>query len=115
MQAYDWSAVEEEQLNPLVSRRMIHGQSLTIARLMLKKGAHVPTHSHINEQISMIERGALRFIIGGKELLVSAGETVQIPPNVPHSVTAEEDSLAVDVFSPVREDWRRGEDAYLRK
>ncbi|MBI1790431.1 MAG: cupin domain-containing protein [Acidobacteria bacterium] len=114
MQSYDWSALPEERLNPLVSRKMIHGESMTVARLSLKAGAVVPTHSHVNEQISMIESGAVRFVIGGRELLVRGGETVQIPPGVPHSVVAEEDSVAVDIFSPVREDWRRGDDAYLR-
>ena len=57
----------------------------------------------------------MRFVLGGKEVILSAGETLQIPPNVPHSAEALEDAVAVDVFSPPREDWIRGDDAYLRK
>jgi len=40
---------------------------------------------------------------------------MRIPPHVPHSAQALEDSVAVDLFSPIREDWIRGDDAYLRK
>lgn len=115
MTSVKWSDIPEEQLNPLLARKMIHGEGLTVARLSLKKGAAVPEHSHVNEQISMIEKGVLRFHIGGKEILVSAGGVMKIPPHVPHGVIAEEDSIAIDIFTPVREDWLRGDDAYLRK
>ena len=114
MNLYDWSEVPEEQLNPRIARKMIHGQTMTVARLRLGRGAVVPEHSHVNEQISMIESGSLRFVIGGEERVVKAGETVRIPPHVPHSAVADEDCTALDIFCPVREDWLRGEDAYLR-
>jgi quercetin dioxygenase-like cupin family protein len=63
----------------------------------------------------MIQQGKLRFTIAGEERVLTAGEVIQIPPNAPHRVDALEDSVAVDMFSPVREDWIRGDDAYLRK
>ncbi|MFN0167912.1 MAG: cupin domain-containing protein [Bryobacteraceae bacterium] len=114
MDVYDWSTVTEERLNPSATRQVIHGSTMTIARLRLTKGALVPLHSHANEQISLIEAGRLRFVIDGVEQVATAGNAVRIPPNAPHSVTAEEDSVALDLFSPVREDWIRGDDAYLR-
>jgi len=114
MQHYNWDEVEEEALNPLVGRRMIHGQNMTVARIRLRKGAVVPMHQHANEQISMLESGTLRFSLGGEERILHAGDALVIPPDVPHLVEALEDSLAVDLFSPPREDWIRGEDAYLR-
>ena len=88
---------------------------MTVARLDIRKGCSVPEHSHHNEQISMIERGSMRFVLGGVEKIVRAGEVLQIPPHVPHSAEALEDCIAVDLFSPPREDWIRGDDAYLRK
>ncbi len=88
---------------------------MTVARLYLRKGSSVPEHSHHNEQISMIEQGSLKFVIAGQETVVKAGQVLRIPPNVPHSAEALEDSVAVDLFSPPREDWIRGDDAYLRK
>jgi quercetin dioxygenase-like cupin family protein len=114
MQHYNWDTLTEELLNPLIGRKMIHGQTMTVARIRLRKGAVVPLHSHPNEQISMVESGALRFVISGEERVVHAGDALVIPPDAPHLVEALEDSLAVDLFSPPREDWIRGDDAYLR-
>jgi quercetin dioxygenase-like cupin family protein len=111
---YNWSQIPEEQLNDLVARQMIHGETMTIARIHLRKGAVVPLHQHPNEQISMVEHGRLRFVISGQEQIVQGGDMVAIPPNAPHLVEALEDSLATDLFSPIREDWIRGDDAYLR-
>jgi quercetin dioxygenase-like cupin family protein len=115
MEQYDWNGMPAEQLNPQVTRRALHTQHLTIARLELAKGAVVPEHHHVNEQVATVERGALRFTIGGRDLVLGAGQSVAIPPDVPHAVVALEDTTVVDVFSPRRDDWLRGDDAYLRK
>ena len=105
----------EEHLNPLMSRKVMHGSNMTVARLTMRQGAHVPTHSHVNEQTAMVEQGALRFVTAEGEYIVRAGESMCVPPNLPHSVDALEDSVALDIFAPVREDWVRGDDAYLRR
>ncbi len=115
MPLYDWKQLPEEQMNPLVSRQVIHTETMTIARLRLRASAAVPVHSHVNEQVTTIESGALKFFIDGGETIVRAGESLIIPPHVPHGVETLEDTIAVDVFSPRREDWIRGDDAYLRK
>ena len=115
MKLYEWKAMEQEQMNPGFGRKAIHGANLTIARLELKRGCKVPEHSHVNEQVSMVESGLLKFFIGGKEQMVGAGEVLVIPPHLPHGVEVMEDSVVVDVFSPLREDWLRGDDAYLRR
>jgi quercetin dioxygenase-like cupin family protein len=114
MQQYNWEAIEEEQLNPLLGRKVVHGRNMTVARIRLQKDAVVPMHRHANEQISMVERGVLRFVVAGQERTLRAGDVLYIPPDAPHMVEALEDSLAVDLFSPAREDWIRGDDAYLR-
>jgi quercetin dioxygenase-like cupin family protein len=115
MNVYRWDQIEKEQLSPYLARQVIHGENMTVARIHLAKGAVVPLHSHPNEQITLLVSGRLRFIMAGEERVVEAGETVQIPPQLPHQVEALEDSVAVDLFSPVREDWIRGDDAYLRR
>ena len=115
MQLYNWNTIETEAMNPHLSRKVIHVQNLTLARIELRKGAVVPEHSHVNEQVSMIETGALLFVMNGSKQVVRAGECLAIPPREPHRVEALEDSIAVDVFSPAREDWIRGDDAYLRR
>jgi quercetin dioxygenase-like cupin family protein len=114
MQLHQWNQVNEEQLNATTTRQMIHGSTITIAKLRTRKGAIVPTHSHPNEQITTLEKGAMLFVTPSEKITVRAGESLVIPPNVPHSVESLEDCVAVDIFSPVREDWVRGDDAYLR-
>jgi quercetin dioxygenase-like cupin family protein len=114
MKLHDWKLIQEETLNPLVMRKMLHTQSMTLARLRLRKYAMVPEHSHPNEQITMLESGTLKFVIEGREGTLRAGEMLEIPPHARHSVEALEDSVAIDLFTPCREDWKRGEDAYLR-
>ena len=115
MKHYSWDEVTFEQMNPLFGRRVVHGEHLTLARVELKKGCQVPLHHHENEQISHVLEGSLRFEIGGEEKVVRAGELVQIPPNVPHLAEALEDAVCLDIFNPIREDWLRGDDAYLRE
>ena len=107
--------MEIEQLNDKLSRQMISGENATISQLLLKKGATVPRHSHMNEQYSWIISGALKFVFDDREILVGAGEILVIPANVPHSAVALEDTVDVDIFAPRREDWIRKEDSYLRK
>ena len=115
MELYDWNSMPPEQLNPSIVRRAVHTENLTIARLLISKDAVVPEHSHVNEQVATVERGSLRFRIGEREVVLGAGQSVAIPSNVPHSVVALEDTVVVDIFSPRREDWIRGDDAYLRR
>lgn len=114
MDHYNWTAVPEEKLGALLTRQVIHTEHLTVARLRLGKGALVPLHHHVSEQLTMMEAGTLRFELEGKEVLVKAGEALRIPSNAPHRVEALEDSVATDVFSPPRADWIAGDDSYLR-
>jgi len=109
-----WNTVEHEKLNELIGREMVVGDKLMLARVFLKKGAHVPEHHHPNEQVTYILEGALKFAIDGKEIVVRAGEVLCIPSNMPHEAWALEDTLDLDVFDPPREDWLNKSDDYLR-
>ena len=109
-----WNTVEHEKLNDLIDREMVVGERLMLARVFLKKGAHVPPHHHHNEQVTYIMEGALKFAIDGKEIVVRAGEVLCIPSNMPHEAWALEDTLDLDVFNPPREDWLNKTDNYLR-
>ena|SRR6185437_10305108 len=104
-----------EHLNPLIDRQFVHGERSMLARLILRAGSIVPMHSHENEQITYILDGALKFTVGGEEVVVRSGEILVIPAHVPHSAEALEDTVDLDVFCPPREDWISGTDAYLRK
>jgi len=109
-----WDDVEIEEMNPLIGRQFVVGTDTMIARVLLKKGAHVPMHRHHNEQISYILEGALRFHIEDRDVIVQAGEVLCIPPNVPHEAYALEDTVDLDIFNPPRQDWIQRDDAYLR-
>lgn len=115
MKLHRWSEIPVEPLNPLLSRQTVHCDRITIARLTLKKGALVPRHQHENEQVTNLESGRLRFIFDDGEIILAKGDSLQIPSHADHSVEALEDSVALDLFVPVREDWVRGDDAYLRR
>jgi quercetin dioxygenase-like cupin family protein len=104
-----------EHLNPLLDRQFVAGEKSMLARLILRAGCVVPLHSHENEQITYILEGALKFSVQGNEVIVRAGEILVIPPHVPHSAEALEDTVDLDVFCPPRADWISGTDAYLRK
>ena len=110
-----WAEIEPEQLNPLTTRQYIVGTSTMLARIVLRKGAVVPLHHHFHEQISHVVEGALEFRMNGQPIVVRAGEILCIPPHLPHEVVALEDSVALDIFNPPRQDWIDGDDAYLRK
>jgi len=112
-----WDRIPEEPLKGTITRRLVTGERMMIAHVYLKKGDDVPRHSHENEQLTYILQGALQFWFGAndeRELTVHAGEVIVIPSNVPHRALALEDTLDVDVFSPPRQDWLAGTDAYLR-
>ncbi len=97
-----------------MSRQMVYGDRAMVAKIFLKKGAVVPPHKHENEQLSWVVDGVLEFTVAGEKLIVHSDEILTIPSMAEHSVVALEDTYDVDVFSPIRQDWIRGEDSYLR-
>jgi quercetin dioxygenase-like cupin family protein len=111
---YRWDDIPEEHLNDLLTRKVITGDRTMIAHIFLKKGCVVPAHSHDNEQMTYIIKGALRFTINGREILLSEGEVMHIPSNVVHAAVAVEDTVDMDVFAPPRQEWIDKTDAYLR-
>ncbi len=114
MKIHRWNEIEHEQMTPEIGRQVVHAERMTIARIYLKKGAVVARHHHEHEQVSYLLEGRLRFDFDGEEKVIGAGELMQIDSQRPHLVEALEDSVALDLFQPVRDDWLRGDDAYLR-
>src|SRR5712675_1487728 len=105
MEHYTWDAMEKEVLSDTISRKIISGEKAMVAHVFLAKGAVVPQHHHESEQITYILEGALQFQIHGKEIVVAKGEVLRIPSYMPHSAVALEDTLDLDIFSPIRQDW----------
>jgi quercetin dioxygenase-like cupin family protein len=111
---YRWADIHPEGMTPLISRQYLTGVRTMLARIVLKKGARVPMHQHFHEQLCHVVEGALKFVLEEGEVIVRAGEILAIPPDAPHAVLALEDSVALDIFNPQRQDWIDGDDAYLR-
>jgi unsaturated pyranuronate lyase len=109
-----WDHEPLERLSDGIGRRMLTGEAMTLAQITLAAGAVVPEHEHPNEQIATVLSGRLRFVVGGEEHEVGPGESLLIPGGVPHRVDVLEDAVVLDAFAPRREDWIRGDDAYLR-
>jgi quercetin dioxygenase-like cupin family protein len=110
-------------MNPLLGRQFTSGAHVMVSRITLAKGAQVPLHSHLNEQVAVLLTGQLRFVFYDKaespatptrEVILSPDETLVIPPHLPHEAFALEDTVNLDIFSPPRQDWLSGDDAYLR-
>jgi len=115
---FRWDEMKKERVSDTLERRLITGDRIMLAHVYLKKGCIVPKHSHENEQFTYILEGALKFWIGEdqkQEVIVSAGEVLVIPSNIPHQAEAIEDTLDVDVLSPPRQDWLAKTDDYLRR
>ena len=115
LQHLNWKTLEVETLNPLFDRQLVVGEKVMVARIVMKKGAHVPLHSHMNEQITQGIKGALKFHIDGREIVIGPGDVLCIPPNMPHEAWALEDTEEMDIFTPPREDWINKTDSYLRE
>ena len=115
MRHYTWDGVPTEVMSEVISRKVISGEKAMVAQVFLKKDAVVPEHQHESEQLTYILEGALKFELEGKEVIVAKGEVLHIPSNVPHRAVALEDTLDLDIFSPIRKDWLKKDDAYLRR
>jgi quercetin dioxygenase-like cupin family protein len=91
-----------------VTARVVSGERMTLAVVDLKPGSSVPEHHHENEQLGFILQGSMTFTVGGEKRELHAGDTYEIPSNVPHdAVAGPQGCTAVDAFAPIRADWEK--------
>jgi quercetin dioxygenase-like cupin family protein len=96
----------EQEVFPGILGRLVHTKLTTVADFNIAAGTELPTHHHPHEQTSTILSGKFLFVVGGEERLLEAGDVAVIPGNVPHSGKALTDCRIIDVFAPVREDYK---------
>ena len=99
--------IPSDRLGERESRKILayNGSLMMVEVKMDKDGVGAP-HAHPHEQISYIAAGSFRFTVGDETQVVSAGDSLYMPPNVVHSTVALEDnSIVVDIFTPIREDF----------
>jgi quercetin dioxygenase-like cupin family protein len=102
----NWASIPATRVAGGIDRQMVHGERVMVCRLRLDPHIVTPVHSHPHEQITMVERGRVRFTVDGADRIVSAGDVLHFPANMPHGATMlDEEVVLIDIFSPIREDF----------
>lgn len=102
----DWSTIPVEQVGDGIERQMIWGDRVMVCRLRFRPHVVTAVHAHPHEQITIVERGTVRFNVAGTDRLASAGDVLHFPSQVAHGATVlDQEAVLIDIFSPVREDF----------
>ncbi|GBC59655.1 cupin [Desulfonema ishimotonii] len=100
------SDIEEKELVPGFTVRFVHTESMTFSYWTVQPGAELPEHSHPHEQVTNMLEGEFRLTVDGESKVIRPGDVVHIPPNAAHGGKAVTECRILDVFHPVREDYR---------
>lgn len=95
----------KDVLEKIRQKTLVYGEKTLLAEFRLEKGAILPRHSHPHEQTGYLVSGLLNLTVGAETHRVEPGGSWCISGNVEHSALAGENSVAIEVFSPVREDY----------
>ena len=105
----DWSTIPVERIADGIERQMIWGERLMICRLSFKPHVVTAVHSHPHEQMTIVERGRVRFTIDGRDRIAEAGDVLHFPSHVAHGATMlGEEVVLIDIFSPIRDEFLPG-------
>jgi quercetin dioxygenase-like cupin family protein len=101
-----WADVPAEQIADGIERQMIVGAKLMVCRLRFRPHVETAVHSHPHEQITLVEKGRVRFTIGGAERVADQGDVLHFASGLPHGATMlDEEVVLIDIFTPLREDF----------
>ena len=103
---FNIDTLKERNLLPGVNVRFFHTDNMTVAYWIFEKGAEIPKHSHPHEQVTHVIDGSFELTIGNKSAQIKRGKAASIEPNTPHFGKAITQCYIIDVFYPVREDYR---------
>ena len=105
-QHLNWSNIPIERVADGIERQMLVGNRMMICRFRFKPFLVTPEHDHPHEQMTIVEKGRVRFFIEGKEQIASAGDVLHFPSKCWHGATMmDEEVVLIDIFSPLREDF----------
>jgi quercetin dioxygenase-like cupin family protein len=108
-QHLNWSAIPVEQISEGIERQMVVGNQMMICRFRFRPYLVTPEHDHPHEQMTIVERGKVRFFVEGRERIASAGDVLHFPPKCWHGATMmDEEVVLIDIFTPLREDFLNG-------
>jgi len=106
MPLIDLDTVATKTPVPGFRARFVHTDNVTMAYWNIDKDAALDAHSHVHEQVVNVIEGEFELTLAGEPLRLVPGMVVVIPSEVPHSGRALTDCRIIDVFHPVREDYR---------
>ena len=106
IQNYNLNGIESKELFDGEKARFVHAENMTLACWQFDQGAILPEHSHPHEQITNVMGGTFEITIDGETVELNTGSVVVIPPHAVHSGMARTGCFIMDVFHPVREDYR---------
>jgi quercetin dioxygenase-like cupin family protein len=92
-------------LEGIERKTLVFGENTLLSEFRLKGGCTLPSHSHPEEQTGYLVSGHIALTIGGAEHDIEPGDAWTIPGGVEHGAKIFENSVAAEVFSPVREDY----------
>ncbi len=98
--------VAPKEIMPGYHGKLVHTQNMSLAFWEVEKGAEVPEHSHMNEQVMQVLEGSFQFTLDGKTQVYGPGDLVIIAPHIPHSGKALTACKLMDAFSPTREEYK---------
>ncbi|GAB5550837.1 MAG: cupin domain-containing protein [Saprospiraceae bacterium] len=100
------NSITEKELVPGIFAKLVHMEGMSIAHVRIEKGAILPEHAHVHEQVTNILEGELEMTVGGETKVCKPGDIVILASKMPHSARALTDCYVIDVFQPVREDYK---------
>lgn len=95
----------KEVLPGIKLKTLVHGEKTLFTEFRMDAGAVLPKHAHVHEQTGYLTRGKIRLTIGERTFEVEKGDSWCIPGNMEHSAEILKNSVAIEVFSPVREEY----------
>lgn len=113
MNHYDLNEVENDEVNSGYVRKIVRGESLTIARIEVKEGEITQRHSHDNEEVVYVLKGRWLFHLPDGDVILTDNQMLCIPAETEHSSEVLEDTIALDICSKTRPDWLSGQDKIL--
>jgi quercetin dioxygenase-like cupin family protein len=103
---YHVETLEVRELVPGHHGRFVHSEHTTHVYWQIEEGAELPEHSHPHEQIVNVLEGRYELTVDGETFVLTSGDVLVIPGGAAHSGRAHAASRILDVFSPVREEYR---------
>ena len=98
--------LKSKELFPGFIARMAHLEKMTFSHWTIEKGSSLPAHNHSHEQISILIMGKFEFTLENETYVIKPGMVVLIPSEARHSGRALEDCEIIDIFHPIRSDYK---------